>query len=168
MNHRSLASMLILLSACAVARAGETGRQEVTQSVERLAEEFSDGLAVAYPQFRHIFFGKMFNSKDDDAVAHFVLEGFHGGNATSEYLAFFAAVEQGESPRPKQHKYRLIAVRQVGARGWRSFDSSSMQLNSNGVELSGKAWAESDAGCCPSQTIRVNFAVQRGAVIELR
>ncbi len=165
---RPLLFVLIGLNAPCFAATAVGDRAEVNAAVVQLANLYSDGLAVSYPQFRHVKFGKVFNERLDDAVVLFTLEGFHGGNAQAEYLAFFAAVEPEDWPGHKQHSFRLVAVRQVGGRSWRTFKFETMKLKPSAVEIAGAAWSESDAGCCPSLPIRLTFAVKDGAVTEVK
>lgn len=91
---------------------------EVQLRIKQLESLYADGVAAGYPEFRQIQFAHLFGSKDKDAIAFFSLEGFHGGNGNSLYLAVFASVEQGWWPKHKLNRYRLIGVERVGARWW--------------------------------------------------
>lgn len=155
--------MLALTRLGAAAPADE---QQIDLSIAALVGQFSDGIAVGLEQYRQIGFGRVFGGPRDDAVAWFSVEGFDGTNYHAEYLAFFAAVPPDEVAGHKTRPYRLVAVTQVGGRGWRSFDGRSMVIRPQGVSLRGKAWGAQDPGCCPSQPIVATFVVHDGSIAE--
>ena len=163
--RRALVFSLVLLAA--VVTSGAPSRNTlIEKEVERLVALFSDGIAVEYHPYRHIEFGKIFGSDQEDAIALFSIEGFHGGNDHAEYLAFFQSVEQGQVPSQKPRPFRLVAVTQIGGRSWRSFDGEKIKLGSGFVTLHGKKYGPDDAACCPSVPIQITFQVTKGVISE--
>src|SRR6267142_2849682 len=156
--HRSLIFALALISTIA-ASATPSQKALIEKNVDQLVALFSDGIAVEYPKYRHIEFGKIFGSDQEDAVALFSIEGFHGGNEDAEYLAFFQPVEQVQIAGQMPHPFRLVAVTKIGGRSWRSFDWKTIKLGSGFVTLSGEKYGPEDAACCPSVSIQVTFRV---------
>src|ERR1700741_4346373 len=94
----------------------------IENNVDQLVALFSDGIAVEVHPDRRIEFGKIFSSNQEDAIALFSLEGFHGGNEDAEYLAFFQSIEQVQMAGQTTRPFRLIAVTKIGGRSWRYFD----------------------------------------------
>ena len=138
----------------------------IEKDVDQLVALFSDGVAVEYHPYRHIEFGKILGSDQEDAVALFSIENFHGGTEDAEYLAFFQPVEQIQFAGRTTHPYRLVAVTKIGGRSWRSFDPKTMKLGSGFVALSGAKYGPEDAACCPSVPIQVTFRVNKGFISE--
>jgi|ERR1035437_8360138 hypothetical protein len=158
---------LALLATMAVA-AEPSRKALIDKDVDQLVALFNDGIAVEHPKYRRVEFGKIFGSDQEDAIALFGLEGFHGGNEDAEYLAFFQSVEDyhipGHTPRP----FRLVAVTKIGARSWRDFDWKTIKLGSGFVTLNGKKYGPEDAACCPSVPILVTFYVKDGFISETK
>jgi hypothetical protein len=148
------------------ARASLSPQAFIQKDVDRLVALFSDGIAVNYPEYRHIEFGKIFPSGRDDAIVLFNVEGFQGGNDHAEYLAFFESFEQAQIAGVMSHPFRLVAVTQIGGRGWRSFDWKKVKLGSGCVSLDGLKCGPNDPECCPSVPIRVTFRVTEGFIAE--
>ncbi len=67
-------------------------------------------------------YGRVFGGGADDAVALFSIEGYGGTNYHAEYLAFFAFVPPDKAAGRRTRPFRLVAVAQVGGRGWSTFD----------------------------------------------
>ena len=165
--------VLLALQAAALAAevppanpAPDTARLEIDNRVTGLIESFSDGSAVGYREFRTIAYGRLFGAAADDAVAMFSLEGFGGGNDVRQYLAFFAAPDPTEAVPGNARRYRLVAVRQVGGKYWRSFDGKTLKLDRRGVAVRGMAWSKDDPGCCPSLPTATVFAYDKGLIVE--
>jgi hypothetical protein len=144
----------------------KTAVNAINADIDKLEQLFSDGIATSYPEFRDIKFGPVFGKGRRDAIALFNLEGFHGGNANRSYLAFFEAVDKDQIGERKSRPIRLIAVRHVGGKEWRDFDFKTAVISRNSVQISGKAWSDQDAGCCPSTPITVIFTVSKGQIVE--
>jgi hypothetical protein len=138
----------------------------IEKHIERLVALFSDGVAVSYPKFQRVTFGNIFGSSRSDAVALFNIEGFHGGNYHAEYLAFFEAVEQDHVASRTTQPFRLVAVTQIGGRGWRCFDRSSVKLAPGCVKLSGNKYGPQDPMSSPSVPIQITFHVKAGFISE--
>lgn len=171
MRSRSRILTIIFLVLCVIVKSHALAEEqsEIIRNVEKLEELFSDGWATGDLTFRHVVFGKFFGHKRDDAVVLFSVGGFSGGSSHSEYIAFFAALDRedwaGSGHQP--HQYSLVAVREIGGRWWRTFESKKMKVKHDHIILTGKAWAQTDSGCCPSLPITAKFAVQKGNVVEL-
>jgi hypothetical protein len=140
----------------------------IDREIERLVELYSDGIAVGYPEYRHVKFAKVLEGEAEAAVALFSVEGFLGGNLHEEYLAVFEPVESADIDGHKTNPYRLLAVQKVGGRGWRTFDWDTAQFARGSVRLKGKSWKAADPGCCPSAPIAVTFRVRDDAIVEAR
>jgi hypothetical protein len=138
----------------------------IEKNVDQLVALFSDGVAVEYPKYRHIEFGKIFGSDQEDVIALFSMEGFHGGNEDAEYLAFFQNVERVQIPGQIFRPFRLVAVTKIGGRSWRYFDWKTIKLGSGFVTISGEKYGPEDAACCPSVPIQVTFRVNKGLISE--
>ena len=162
---------LFIVIAIIVAEAGLAApptKTPIEQNVDQLVALFSDGLAVSYPKYRHIEFGKMFGTKRQDAVATFSIEGFHGGNEDRQYLAFLESVETDQAAGRTSRPFRLVAVVQVGGRMWREFNWQNMKFGPGSVTLSGLKYGAKDAACCPSVPIRATFCVKDGVISETK
>jgi hypothetical protein len=157
---------LLTLLATVVAMAAPSQKELIGKEVDHLVALFSDGIAVEYHPYRDIEFGKIFGSNQEDAVALFSIEGFHGGNDHAEYLAFFQSVEQDQVPNQKPRPFRLVAVTQIGGRSWRSFDGEKIKLGLGFVTLNGARYGPEDAACCPSVPMQVTFHVKKGVISE--
>src|SRR5437868_5607921 len=70
-----------------------TSAQFINTEINRLVELYSDGIAVGYPEYRHVKFTDVLPGTGATAVALFSVEGFLGGNLHEEYLAIFEPVE---------------------------------------------------------------------------
>lgn len=136
--------------------------------IDRLVSLYSDGIAVDYPEYRHVKFGKLFEQRGEAAVSLFSVEGFQGGNLHAEYLAIFEPVEATEIEGKRTKPYRLLAVRKIGGRGWRTFDWESIQIAHGAVVLKGQKWKAEDAGCCPSAPITAIFRLRGDVLVESR
>jgi hypothetical protein len=162
---------LFIIIAIILAEAGLAAplpKTPIEQNVDQLVALFSDGLAVSYPKYRHIEFGRIFGTKREDAVAIFNIEGFHGGNEDHQYLAFFESVEPDQVTGRPSRPFRLVAVVQVGGRMWRQFDWQKMKFSPGSVTLIGLKYGPKDAACCPSVPIRATFCVKDGVISEAK
>lgn len=146
--------------------AGPPPKAPVEQSVEQLVALFSDGIAVGYPKYRHIEFGKIFGTEREDAVAIFNIEGFHGGNEDRQYLAFFESVEPDHTATRTSRPFRLAAVVQIGGRTWREFSWQKIKFGPASVTLTGLKYGAKDAACCPTVPIQATFLVKDGVISE--
>jgi hypothetical protein len=162
--------VLVLLTLHARGVVGEsTAKSAIDRSIDVLVDQLSDGIAVGYPEFRSVSFGDLLDSdaQGEDAVVVFSIEGFGGSNYHAEYVAVFAAVPHAEVSTEQTRPYRLLALAQIGGRGWRTFDSRTVTIRSGSFAISGKKWAPEDPGCCPSIAINPNFAVEWGRITEV-
>ena len=148
--------------------AGEPAAQFIDTEIDHLVSLFSDGVAVAYPEYRHVKFAKVLEGEGQTAVALFSVEGFGGGNLHEEYLAVFAPVESADIDGHKTQPYRLLAVQKIGGRGWRTFDWDGARFAPGSVHLIGKQWKAADPGCCPSAPVAVTFRIRDDAIVEAR
>lgn len=163
---RCLAAMVAFWAHAAFADA--SAEKFIDAEIERLIALYSDGLAVGYPEYRHVKFAKLLDDRADAAVALFSAEGFLGGNLHEEYLAVFEPVEAAEIDGKKTNPYRLLAVQKIGGRGWRTFDWDTVQIARRAVTLKGKKWKAADPGCCPSAPITATFRLRDDALVETR
>lgn len=152
---------LLLLTAGPI-HAAPLDTKPIHNAISVLINQFSDGHAVSYPEFRKIHFTRLFDDEADSAIAFFSIEGFDGGNYHAEYMAVFAPVSTAKKARP----YRLIGVTQIGGRGWRTFDWRSLIISEDTVTISGMAWQDKDPSCCPSAPINITFQIQRSGISE--
>jgi hypothetical protein len=157
-----------LLAFAPVARADDASAKFIDGEINRLVELYSDGIAMAYPEYRHVKFGKLLEQGGEAAVALFSVEGFQGGNLHEEYLAVFEPVEAAEVEGKRTNPYRLLAVQKIGGRGWRTFDWETMQIARGSVVLKGKQWKAADPGCCASAAITATFRLRDDALVEAR
>ena len=139
---------------------------EIQLRIKQLESLYSDGVAVGYPEFRQIQFTHLFESKNADAIAIFSIEGLHGGNGNSLYLAIFASVERGSWPKRKLNRYRLIGIERVGGKWWRILDWKSLRVEKSRLHFNGKRWLDNDAGCCPSQEFTTSFEITENGIRE--
>jgi hypothetical protein len=151
-----------------VAPADVPAAQFIDTEIDHLVSLFSDGIAVSYPEYRHVKFAKVLEGEGEAAIALFSVEGFRGGNLHEEYLAVFEPVESAEIDGQKTQPYRLLAVQKVGGRGWRTFDWDTLRFARDSVSLSGKQWKAADPGCCPSGPVTVTFRIRDDAIVEMR
>jgi hypothetical protein len=157
----------LVVSVAAVAVAAPQSKTPIQKDIEKLVALYSDGFATSYPKYWHIEFGKIFGGSREDAVAIFSIEGFDGGNDDHQYLAFFEAVDMEPAVNGKNRPFRLVAVTQIGGRGWREFDYQKVkQLGANFVTLNGQAYGPKDAMCCPSVPIQVTFHIKNCTISE--
>ena len=140
----------------------------IDAEIDRLVALYSDGIAVGYPEYRHVKFAAGREPDGVAAVALFSVEGFHGGNLHEEYLAVFAPVEAADVDGKQTNPYRLLAVQKIGGRGWRTFDWDTVQIARGVVTLKGKKWKADDPGCCPSAPTTATFRLRDGALAEVR
>ena len=156
------------ITASITALAAGPQRAAIDQDISQLVNLFGDGIAVSAPYQRHIVYGKVLGSVRDDAVAFFSIEGFHGGNYHAEYVAIFEALNPERMNGRNTKPFRLIGVTQIGGRGQRTLDWKSAKLTQGSVTVSGKKWADADAGCCPSISTTAKFRVSGSSVFEVR
>jgi hypothetical protein len=168
MRHAFWLGIGLLIGAPMAVRADEESTRFIDREIERLVELFSDGIAVGYPEYRHVKFAKVLEGEGQAAVALFGVEGFLGGNLHEEYLAVFEPVESADVDGHKTNPYRLLAVQKIGGRGWRTFDWDTAQFARGSVRLQGKSWKATDPGCCPSAPVAVTFRVRDDAIVESR
>ena len=162
-------SLLLAVALAFPASAAETSATKfIDAEIERLVALYSDGIAVGYPEYRHVKFAKLLEAGGDAAVALFSVEGFEGGNLHEEYLAVFEPVEGAEIDGRKTNPYRLLAAQKIGGRGWRTFDWDTVQIARGSIVLKGKKWTAADPGCCPSAAITATFRVRDDALVEAR
>lgn len=159
-----LACFAFLVAQAAVAA---PDRRVIERAVSALVTQFSDGIAVNYPEARHIAFGQMFGTDSQDAIAFFGIEGLHGGNNFTEYVAFFTSVPPDAVAGRRTRPFRLIAVAKIGERGWRTFNWRSVAIKSEEITVSGKEW-RNDALCCPSEFITATFRIDNGSIVETK
>lgn len=161
--------LVLLFPAWSHAASADTPAEKfIDGEIDRLVALYSDGIAVGYPEYRHVKFAKVLESNGDVAVALFSVEGFLGGNLHEEYLAVFEPVEAADIDGRKTNPYRLLAVQKIGGRGWRTFDWDTVQFARGSVRLKGKQWKAQDPGCCPSAPIAVTFRISDDAIREAR
>jgi len=169
MAKRLLALTCIVIAAWTNAACADgSAAQFIDGEIDRLVSLYSDGIAVGYPEYRHVTFAKLFQRRSEAAVSLFSVEGFQGGNLHEEYLAIFEPVEATVIEGKKTNPYRLLAVQKIGGRGWRTFDWETIQIVRGAIVLKGQKWKAEDAGCCPSEPITVTFRLRDDALVESR
>jgi hypothetical protein len=169
MRNLYLLFAVAILAVTTSAHADESAAAKFIDSeINRLVELYSDGIAVSYPEYRHVKFAKVLEQGGESAVALFSVEGFLGGNLHEEYLAVFEPVEAADIDGHKTNPYRLLAVQKIGGRGWRTFDWDTAQFARGSVRLKGQSWKAQDPGCCPSAPISVTFKLRDDAIVEVR
>ena len=171
LTHASILLGLLALSATGAASGAEPSkaeRRELEAALGHLVSLLSDGYAVAYPEYRAIRVGHLFEHEGTDAVALFSIEGFARTNDHNEYLAFFSGVNPVPEGKAPPKRFQLLAFAQIGGRSWRSFEYESMELGKSEVTVRGNSYGDDDAACCPSVPIRATFRYdpERGIVEE--
>jgi hypothetical protein len=157
----------LVVSVATIALPSPQPKTVIQKDIEKLVALYSDGFVTSYPKYWHIEFGKIFGGSREDATAIFSIEGFHGGNDDHQYLALFEAVDVAPTVSGKNRPFRLVAVTQIGGRGWREFDSDHIQaFGTNFVTLNGQAYGPKDAMCCPSVPIQVTFHIKNCTISE--
>src|SRR5579863_10019476 len=150
-----------------IAVAAPASKTTIENDIKKLVAVFSDGFTTSCPQYWHIEFCKIFGGSNEDAVAIFSVEGFDGGNDDHQYLAFFEAIDINPEMSGQNRPFRLVAVTQIGGRGWREFDNQLIkQIGNDFITLNGRKYGAGDAMCCPSVPIRVTFRIKNGIISE--
>jgi hypothetical protein len=137
---------------------------ELQSVVERLAERFSDGVAIfiggdaAYGQERTPF--------ESHVVVLFGLTSWGGGNGSRQFLAVFERhVLSPEFPNGRRFQpYQLLAVVPVGDDADRWF--KSIELEQDLIVLVGGRWLKDDAHCCPSAVARTVYRLESRGLLE--
>lgn len=153
-------SMLLLLVAlpCGATKPDA----ELRQSIEHLGALVSDGYAQL--DIQRI---ASIPARDRDAVAViFTLESPGKGNGVWQFLAFLRRNASFAADSPPASAYRLIAFKQVGARGTKLFDPETATYANGALIVSGKGYGPKDAMCCPSLPLRSTFTLQHDVVVE--
>ena len=165
---RFLVMCLFAAAWSGAALADAAAEKFIDSEIDRLVALYSDGIAVGYPEYRHVKFARLPGSGGEAAVVLFSVEGFQGGNLHEEYLAVFEPVEAAEIDGRRTNPYRLLAVQKIGGRGWRTFDPDTMRIAAGTITLKGSKWQDSDPGCCASTPIAVGFRLRDDALVETR
>lgn len=131
--------MCLFIAAWSDAASADASTEKfIDAEIDRLVALYSDGIAVGYPEYRHVKFAQLLGQGNDAAVALFSVEGFEGGNLHEEYLAVFEPVETADVDGKKTNPYRLLVARKIGERGWRTFDWDTVQIARGAITLNGK------------------------------
>ncbi len=119
---------------------------------------------------------KVVRPRDDDAessaIAFFSIEGFHGGNTHTEYVA---ALTRSKRVGGHPSKISLLGVIPIGRRGIRTVKSEDARIEERGdgfdVIVPALVYGPSDPMCCPSvgSQVRIRVTVAAGgSLTELR
>ena len=158
-QFRAFTLVLVLLLPSWSVRADDA---ELQASVKTLAHSLSDGYATLHPNDITI----LHSQSSQDAVALFLLVGLGGGNGSSQYIVFFNRNEPIPGKRNRVAPYRLVAISQVGFRGWRLFNFRTARFRSGAVSIAGRSFLPKDAMCCPSQPIKITISISQGRITE--
>ena len=169
MASRFLPGFAVMIATWAGATHADVSADKfIDAEIDRLVTLYSDGIAVGYPEYRHVKFARLRKGGGEDAIVLFSVEGFQGGNLHEEYLAVFEPVDAADITGKKANPYRLLATQKIGGRGWRTFDADGMQIAHGVIALKGKQWKADDPGCCPSAPVAATFLLRNDALVEAR
>ena len=112
--------------------------------------------AEEYEEARKFARGDVNGDGKEDAVVLYTLEGFHGSNLYSQYLAVF--VSRGGS-------LRYVTHRAVGGKDHRSLELDA--VSGGKILLNTEEYRPGDASWCPSKKGRARFVLSRGKLKEL-
>lgn len=164
-------ALLTLLCAVGASTAATSSNPAIERAISALVYQFSDGIAEPYSEEPPVIrYGPIFGEKSDDAVVFFSLDGFGGSNHHVEYIAFFAVVPPTEIAGSASRPYRLMAVSEIGARGWRTFDWKTAVPHRSAATVSGLQMRSGDALCCPSLPVTITFHIDdfHGRIVETK
>jgi hypothetical protein len=148
--------MFILLPASVAAHSDRALRA----SVSELAGLLTDGYA-------RLDKGRLYSAKAANLVAViFFLQEPAKGNGSWEFLAFFEENTGLSQDAPVSSSYRLLAVKQIGSKGLRLFDSGAASFKDGKLIVPGNGYKPADPECCPSLPIRSEFTIKDGQIIE--
>jgi hypothetical protein len=87
-----------------------------------------------------------------------------------DIIAFFASIPRDRIAGKKPQPYSLVAVTQIGGRGWRTFEAKSAILKPYAVTVLGKQWLENDPGdlCLNSPSWSAENCKQRQHIVKYR
>jgi hypothetical protein len=154
----------LLLSAFCIA--DETTDPQLLSELKALTEIMSDGIAVLVDA---PILQKDFSSASTGAAKAviFNIEGWRGGNTSTQYLAIYLRNSFGEEWPPNKpfHKLSLHSLVKIGSDFERQF--ISLEIKKDIIHLSGKAWGPNDAHCCPTVPISIQFKIESQGVREI-
>lgn len=145
--------ILLIASVPAFAKAVQPG-ENLRHQVDILAKMLSDGSAALAPKSIRVEYANLPNDfmSERSAVVLFTMASFFGGNNFRQFLAvFFHNPSNQEEGRPANGPYQAWRLAAFTVVGWdfnRVFDSFSVK-NAK-IRLTGDAWNDTDAHCCPS------------------
>jgi hypothetical protein len=90
------------------------------------------------------------------AALLFTLEGMRAPDDWQQYAAVFWS---------SAGHYLYCCVQRVGAKGTRLLDD--IGIVDDRIRLSGKAYADGDAPCCPTRPVSVRYALSRHRIVEV-
>jgi len=164
----------IFMVFCIDTYAIESTPAQLTKQTDELSSLIRDSYASEYS--RNIY---LFSHKDSErgAIVLLNLEGFSGGNNSSQYMAIFSVLsgsEDGGKPIPDY--YSLIDFIQIGSRGLRFVDSDKIthtydeKTHETVITVPFLKYGEEDGLCCPSVKGSATYRVtaQKGQRINVQ
>lgn len=145
-------ALLCLASFCA--NADDKLPAQLEARVDALSTLLKDSYATEFSRDVHWFTNKHLGNV---AIVVLTLEGFGGGNGSSQYLAVFndsAALDAETGDLPY---YILIDFIQAGSKGWRYIDSHNISVSYNSADRElvivtpFSSYVPDDPLCCPSK-----------------
>ena len=162
--------LVLLLSSPAVAAADQ---RMVDSGADSLVGLLVDTDAVEYRKARQVHYVK---GRGGLALVFFTIEGFHGGNNYTFYLAVFEPSWTFDPSRgeAQQHteaniaKYRLVGYSPIGGKAWRFVDFSKFTIDKRHIILHTREYARNDAMCCPSKPGTAVYEMEDRRLIEVK
>ena len=142
----------------------------LNDEITKLIELYSDGFADSDQALRHITYGPLFDSDKPAAVVFFSLTGVGLSNVHHEYIAVFAqggGLDLTRIKGPKEKAFHLVATALVGSKDTRTLIWDTAQITQGTIVVKGLRWGKGDPGCCPSESIEVEFTLPDNLVSEL-
>jgi hypothetical protein len=142
----------------------------LNDEITKLIELYSDGFADSDLTLRHITYGPLFDSDKPAAVVFFSLAGVGLSNIHHEYIAVFAqggGLDLTRIKGPKEKAFHLVATALVGSKETRTLIWDTAQITQGTIVVKGLRWGKGDPGCCPSESIEVEFTISDNLVSEL-
>jgi len=110
-----------------------------------------------YPEGRKIVTGDLDGDGNPDVAVLYTLEGAHGGNDYSQYLAVFLSVNG---------KYVYKSHRRVGGKLERNMDLKSIEGGK--ILFDTMEYLPKDPSCCPSKKGTTQFVLAQGKLVEAK
>jgi hypothetical protein len=152
-------SRAVLLLASIVLIAGAQIAQSQAKAsliIDRfIAKQADNAEAAEYRDARKVIRGDLNRDGREDMAVLYTLEGFHGGNSYSQYLAVF--LNRGKT-------FRFLTQETIGGKLFRNVEFRSISQGRINFDI--REYRAKDAACCPSRKGRIT-AVLSGRKLKI-